>query len=31
MQYIAGIVVVALFGVCIYGVIDVIKQTNNIK
>ena len=26
MQYVAGIVIVFLFAVCVYGLIDIIKQ-----
>jgi hypothetical protein len=28
MEYVAGIIIVFLFGVCIWGIIDVIRQLN---
>jgi hypothetical protein len=28
MEYVAGIIIVFLFGVCIWGIIDVIHQLN---
>lgn len=28
MEYIAGIAILSLFGICIYGLIDVIRQLN---
>lgn len=31
MQYVTGIVILFLFGVCIYGIVDIIKQINKIK
>jgi uncharacterized membrane protein (Fun14 family) len=29
MEYVVGIVIISLFGICIYGIIDVIKQLKN--
>jgi hypothetical protein len=28
MEYVAGITIILLFGVCIWGIIDVIRQLN---
>lgn len=31
MQYVVGIVIVFLFAVCIWGIIDAINQINKLK
>ena len=31
MQYIIGVTIISLFGICFYGIIDCIKQINKIK
>ena len=30
MQYVAGLVIVFLFGICVYGLIDIIKQISKL-
>ena len=29
MEYVVGIAIISLFGICLYGIIDVIKQLKN--
>ena len=31
MEQVAGLAILFLFGVCIYGIVDVLKQINKIK
>ena len=31
METVAGLAILYLFGVCIYGLIDIIKQINKLK
>jgi len=31
MGYLVGITIIVLYGICIYGIIDVIKQINRMK
>ena len=28
MEYVVGTAIISLFGICLYGIIDVIKQLN---
>ena len=31
MQYVVGLIITFLFGVCVYGLIDIFKQINKLK